>query len=128
VKTLAFEPKKPNYKFDRKNGPKGKATIQKTDPKKEEQLPGDTSHKETKRKTPATLIELTEENFLQKMKELGGVNVTTGQLWVFFVSADTKPQQRFPVMLRMARKLEKAGKVKITPHPSKKRQFVISLV
>lgn len=74
------------------------------------------------------LIELNEENFLKVMRELGGKNVTTSQLWPYFISADTKPQQRFPVMHRFARKMEKAGKITITRNPERKRlQYLYTL-
>ena len=84
---------------------------------------------ESKRKTPVgdqrnqqrPLVELNEENFLKAMRELGGKNVTTSQLWPYFISADTKPQQRFPVMHRFARNMEKAGKITITTNPERKR-------
>lgn len=46
------------------------------------------------------LVELDEEDFMKPMRELGGKNLITSQLWPYFVSADTKPQQRFPVMQR----------------------------
>jgi hypothetical protein len=91
---------------------------------------------ESKRKTTAAnqrhqqrpLIELNEENFLKVMRELGGKNVTTSQLWPYFISADTKPQQRFPVMHRFARKMEKAGKITITTNPERKRlQYMYTL-
>ena len=75
-----------------------------------------------------TLVELNEENFLKAMCELGGKNVTTLQLWPYFISADTKPQQRFPVMHRFARKMEKAGKIMITTNPERKRlQYMYTL-
>jgi hypothetical protein len=67
------------------------------------------------------LDELNEENFLKALRELGGKNVTTSQLWPYFISADTKPQQRFPVMHWFARKMEKAGKITITMNPERKR-------
>jgi hypothetical protein len=74
------------------------------------------------------LVELNEENFLKAMRELGGKNVTTSQLWPYFISADTKPQQRFPVMHRFARKMEKAGKITITTNPERKRlQYMYTL-
>ena len=84
---------------------------------------------ESKRKTterdqqhqPRPLIELNEENFLKTMRELGGKNATTSQLWPHFIPADTKPQQRFPVIHRFARKMEKAGKIAITTNPKRKR-------
>jgi hypothetical protein len=44
------------------------------------------------------------------MRELGGKNVTTSQLWSYFIAADTKPQQRFPVMHRFARKMERQAR------------------
>jgi hypothetical protein len=62
------------------------------------------------------------------MRELGGKNVTTSQLWPYFISADTKPQQRFPVMHRFARKMEKAGKITITTNLERKRlQYMYTL-
>lgn len=70
------------------------------------------------------LVELNEENFLNTMRELGGKNVTTSQLWPYFISANTKPQQRFPVMHRFARKMEEAGKITITTSP---RESVCSI-
>ena len=74
------------------------------------------------------LVELNEENFLKAMRELGGKNVTTSQLWPYFISADTKPQQRFPVMHRFARKIEKADKITITRNPERKRlQYMYTL-
>jgi hypothetical protein len=91
---------------------------------------------ESKRKTaegdqqhqPRPLIELNEENFLKAMQELGGKNVTTSQLWPYFISADTKPQQRFPVMHRFARRMEKAGKITIATNPERKRlQYMYTL-
>jgi hypothetical protein len=91
---------------------------------------------ESKRKTAAgdqriqqrSLVELNEENFLKAMQELGGKNVTTSRLWPYFISADTKPQQRFPVMHRFARKMEKAGKITITTNPERKRlQYLYTL-
>jgi len=90
---------------------------------------------ESKRNTAAgdqqhqgSLVELNEENFLKAMRELGGKNVTTSQLWPYFISADTKPQQRFPVMHRFARKMEKAGKITITTNPERKRlQYMYTL-
>lgn len=77
---------------------------------------------------PRPLIELNEENFMKAMRELGGKNVTTSQLWPYFIAADTKPQQRFPVMHRFARKMEKAGKITITTNPKRKRlQYLYTL-
>jgi hypothetical protein len=74
------------------------------------------------------LVELNEENFMKAMRELGGKNVTTSQLWPYFISADTKPQQRFPVMHRFARKMEKTGKITITTNPERKRlQYMYTL-
>jgi hypothetical protein len=74
------------------------------------------------------LVELNEENFLKAMRELGGTNVTTSQLWPYFISADTKPQQRFPVMHRFARKMEKAGRITVTTNPERKRlQYMYTL-
>ena len=92
---------------------------------------------ESKRKTAAgdqrnqhrPQVELNEDNFLKAMRELGGKNVTTSQLWPYFVSADTKPQQRFPVMHRFARKMEKAGKITIATNPERKRlQYMYTLM
>jgi hypothetical protein len=91
---------------------------------------------ESKRKTPVgdqqhkkrQLVELNEENFLKAMLELGGKNVTTSQLWPYFIASDTKPQKRFPVMHRFARKMEKAGKITITTNPERKRlQYMYTL-
>jgi len=82
-------------------------------------------NQESKRKTKGSekqqLVELNEENFLKAMRELGGKNITTSQLWPYFISPDTKPQQRFPVIHRFARKMEKAGKITITTNPERKR-------
>lgn len=91
---------------------------------------------ESKRKTAVRdqqhqqrpLVELNEENFLKAMRELGGKNVTTSQLWPHFISADTKPQKRFPVIHRFARKMEKAGKITMTTNPERKRlQYMYTL-
>lgn len=89
---------------------------------------------ESKRKTAEgnqrnqQLVELNEENFMRAMLELGGKNITTSQLWPYFISADTKPQQRFPVIHRFARKMEKAGKIMVTTNPERKRlQYMYTL-
>ena len=110
--------------------PKPREVAQHTKTTPREQNP------ESKRKTTAgnrrhqqrPLIELSEENFLKVMRELGGKNVTTSQLWPYFIPADTKPQQRFPVMHRFARKMEKMGKISITTNPERKRlQYLYTL-
>jgi len=101
-----------------------KTTLKKQNPEakrliEESKTPKTTEDDERHQQRP--LIELNEENFLKAMRELGGKNVTTSQLWPYFISADTKPQQRFPVMHRFARKMEKASKITITTNPERKR-------
>jgi hypothetical protein len=100
-----------------------KSTLKKQNPEsKRKTAEGDQRHQQR------PLVELNEENFLKAMRELGGKNVTTSQLWPYFISADTKPQQRFPVMHRFARKMEKAGKITITTNPERKRlQYMYTL-
>jgi hypothetical protein len=100
-----------------------KTTLKKQNPEsRRKTAAGDQQHQQR------PLIELNEENFLKAMRELGGKNVTTSQLWPYFISADTKPQQRFPVMHRFARKMEKAGKITITTNPKRKRlQYIYTL-
>ena len=106
-----------------KSNPKTRETTDNTKTTPEKQTP------ESKQKTivsdqqhqPRPPVKLNEENFLKTMRELGGKSVTTSQLWPYFISADTKPQQRFPVMHRFARKMEKAGKITITTNPERKR-------
>jgi hypothetical protein len=79
-------------------------------------------------KKQRALVELNEENFLKALRELGGKNITTSQLWPYFISRETKPQQRFPVMHRFAKKMEKAGKLTITTNPERKRlQYMYTL-
>jgi len=99
-----------------------KTTLKKQNPEsKHKMATGDQQHQ-------GPLVELNEENFLKAMQELGGKNVTTSQLWPYFISADTKPQQRFPVMHRFAKKMEKAGKITITTNPERKRlQYMYTL-
>jgi hypothetical protein len=93
-----------------------KTTPKKHNPEaKRKTATGDQQHQQR------PLVELNEENFMKAMRELGGKNVTTSQLWPYFISADTKPQQRFPVMHRFARKMEKAGKIMVTTNPERKR-------
>jgi hypothetical protein len=93
----------------------------KKDPKKEK----------LKDESQKPLLELNEDNFLKVLEDLGGKNITSAQLWPFFVRKDTKPQERFPVMVRIARKLasQKPPKVAITVNEERKRkQYFISLV
>jgi hypothetical protein len=106
-----------------KSNPKAKESISNTKTTLNKQNPV------SKRKTAAgdqqnqqrPLVELNEESFLKAMHELGGKNVTTSQLWPYSIPADTKPQQRFPVVHRFARRMEKAGKITITTNPERKR-------
>jgi hypothetical protein len=100
-----------------------KTTLKKQNPESKRKTPvGDQQHQQR------PLVELNEENFLNAMRELGGKNVTTSQLWPYFISADTKPQQRFPVMHRFARKMEKAGKITITTNLERKHlQYMYTL-
>lgn len=100
-----------------------KTTLKKHNPEsKRKRASGDQQHQQP------PLVELNEENFLKAVRELGGKNVTTSQLWPHFISADTKPQQRFPVMHRFARKMEKAGKITIATNPERKRlQYLYTL-
>lgn len=93
-----------------------KTTLKKQNPESKRKT---TEHAQRHQQRP--LVELNEENFMKAMHELGGKNVTTSQLWPNFIPADTKPQQRFPVMHRFARKMEKAGKITITTNPERKR-------
>ncbi len=108
-----------------------KTTLKKQNPEakrliEESKTPKTTQDDEGQQQRP--LVELNEENFLKAMRELGGKNVTTSQLWPYFISANTKPQQRFPVMHRFARKMEKAGKITITTNPERKRlQYMYTL-
>jgi len=113
-----------------KSNPKAKeatgntrTTLKKQDPElKRKTAGGDQRNKQR------PLIELNEENFLQAMQELGGKNITTSQLWPYFISPETKPQQRFPVMQRFARKMKKADKITITTNPERKRlQYMYNL-
>lgn len=74
------------------------------------------------------LVELNEENFLKAMQELGGKDITTSRLWLYFISPETKPQQRFPVMHRFAKKMGKEGKIMISTNPERKRlQYMYTL-
>jgi hypothetical protein len=113
-----------------KSNPRTKETIGSTKTTLKKQN-SESKHKtagDGQRHQPKPLIELNEENFLKAMLELGGKNVTTSQLWSYFIAADTKPQQRFPVMHRFARKMEKAGKITITTNPERKRlQYMYTL-
>jgi hypothetical protein len=101
-----------------------KTTLKKQNPEsKRKTMGGDQRHQQR------PLVELNQENFLKAMRELGGKNVTTSQLWPYFISANTKPQQRFPVMQRFARKMEKAGRITITTNPERKRlQYMYTLM
>jgi hypothetical protein len=92
-----------------------KTTLKKQNPESKRKMArGERRHQ-------GPLVELNEESFLKAMREPGGKSVTTSQLWPYFISADTKPQKRFPVMHRFARKMEKAGKITITTNPERKR-------
>jgi hypothetical protein len=106
------------------SNPKSKSKPKETKKKKQ----NSESKRRTKGSDQQQLVELNEENFLKAMRELGGKNVTTSQLWPYFISADTKPQQRFPVMHRFARKMEKIGKITIITNPERKRlQYMYTL-
>jgi len=100
-----------------------KTTHRKQNPESKHKRTGDDQRHQSRQ-----LVELNEENFLKIIRELGGKNVTTSQLWPYFISADTKPQQRFPVMHRFARKMEKTGKMTITTNPERKHlQYLYTL-
>jgi hypothetical protein len=120
LKVVGSNPKsKPKAKEATNNA---KTTLKKQNPEpKHKRAVVDQQHQ-------GPLVELNEENFLKAMRELGGKNVTTSQLWPYFISADTKPQKRFPVMHRFAQKMEKAGKITITTNPERKRlQYMYTL-
>ena len=121
LKAIGSNPKsKPKAKESTDNT---KTTLKKQNPESKRKTVGDDQQHQQR-----PLVELNEENFLKAMQELGGKNVTTSQLWPYFISADTKPQQRFPVMQRFARKMEKAGKITITTNPERKRlQYLYTL-
>ena len=108
-----------------------KSTLKKQNPESKRLIGQSKTPKTTvgdQRNQQRPLIELNEENFLKTMRELGGKNVTTSQLWPYFISADTKPQQRFPVIHRFARKMEKVGKITVTTNPDRKRiQYMYAL-
>jgi hypothetical protein len=115
---------------DPKSKPKAKETTgdMKTTLRKQNSKPKRKTAEDDQQHRQRQLVELNEENFLKIMHELEGKNVTTSQLWPYFISADTKPQQRFPVMHRFARKMEKAGKITITTNPERKRlQYMYTL-
>jgi len=110
------------------SNPKSKLKAKETKLKKQNSESKRKTVKSDKQHEERPLVELNEENFLRAMQQLGSKNITTSQLWPYFISADTKPQQRFPVMHRFARKMEKAGKITITTNPKRKRlQYMYTL-
>lgn len=116
----AKEPTSNTKTMLKKQNPESKRIIE--EPETSKTAEGNQQHQ------PRSRIELNEENFLKIMLELGGKNITTSQLWPYFISADTKPQQRFPVMHRFARKMEKAGRITIATNPERKRlQYMYTL-
>ena len=59
------------------------------------------------------LLELNQENFVEAMNELGGVDVTSSQLWPFFIAASATPQKKYPVIRAFAKKMAAAGVITI---------------